>query len=132
MRIAIVEDDVALSHLLGEVLEWEGHRVLACLRADGALDAICLSQVDLILLDLRLEERDSGWRLLHILRGDPRTANTPVVVCSGDAQTLQDNASWLQAERIPAVLKPFDLDNLLTVIAGGLRARQVSPRAAES
>ena len=49
---------------------------------------------DLIVLDLRMERRDSGWHLLDVLTPDPATAAIPVV-CSVEVLLMETHAERL-------------------------------------
>jgi len=56
-------------------------------------------------------------RLAH----DPATTSLPVVVCSAAITELGARSDELAAQGIGVVLKPFDLDDLLSAVRRGLR-----------
>ncbi len=120
-RIAIVDHDADLSELLSELFELEGYDSVICPPAEATPRALSAADVDLILFDGWFDEPYRNWALLETLRRDPRTVNTPVVLCSGDATELQDNAAWLEAADVSAIAKPFDLEALFDVIESRLR-----------
>ena len=78
-KILIVDDDVATSSLLAELLSGEGHRT--SLAHDG-LDALLLVEQDppdLILLDLDLP-RASGYEVCRTLKSNPETHWIPIIM----------------------------------------------------
>ena len=60
MRILIVEDERALCDTLVKSLKQKGYEVDACYDGDSALDWLLTEKYDLLLLDLRSEERRVG------------------------------------------------------------------------
>ena len=115
-RVLVVEDDAPIHDLLRDVLEDAGYRVLP---TDHLLDPVDLQQLrlDLVVLDLMLGGRPAGWDYLRTLRGLPGTAHLPVLVCTGDYQSVRDADGPLLALAADLVLKPFDLDDLLRAVA---------------
>lgn len=102
--------------LFREIFEAEGYRVSL------SSDALNLDQVkhvgpDLVILDHMLEDGDgSGWRLVEDLRRDPDTVSLPVIVCTGAVHRIRENESALHRLGVGVVLKPFDIDDLLTTV----------------
>jgi CheY-like chemotaxis protein len=70
---------------------------------------------DLILLDLHLPDI-SGEDVLRVLRADPRTADTPIVITSADATEARTHL-LMTAGATDYLSKPFDLSRLLGLIA---------------
>ncbi len=110
------DDSPDILDLFREIFEAEGYRVSL------SSDALNLDQVkrvgpDLVILDQMLEEGEgSGWRLVEDLRGDPDTISLPVVVCTGAVHRIRENEKTLRRLGVSVVLKPFDIDDLLTTI----------------
>jgi CheY-like chemotaxis protein len=82
IRILLVDDDpilreFAIVHLSSETAEVQT-------AGDGieALDILGRSPVDVVLLDLEMPKMD-GFAVLRQLRGEPRTAELPVIVVTG-------------------------------------------------
>lgn len=118
--IALVNDDEAYLQLLSEVLAGEGYG--ATCHADGtAWLTLRRARPDLILLDFRPHWRDETWALLEGLRGDPTLAMVPVIASSTDHAFLRARAAQLQACRCATIARPFDLDDLLGLIATALK-----------
>ncbi|HEY8490805.1 MAG TPA: response regulator [Dehalococcoidia bacterium] len=114
--IAVLDDDPAFLNLMNVLLTQEGYQTLAWRENQDALTLIRRERPDLLIMDLRLVEPESGWVLLEKLRRDPETLELPVIVCSGDADALRRNAGVLQALRCAVLEKPFDLDDLLETV----------------
>lgn len=77
---------------------------------------------DLILLDLIIGDEGLGWQFLQLLKMDRVTGEIPVVICTAAARQVQELQGHLDDMGVTAVLKPFDIDHLLAVVAGALTA----------
>jgi CheY-like chemotaxis protein len=82
----IVEDEVFIAFLLGEVLKSMGHEVCATERTQrGAIAAALACKPDLMIVDERLEE-GSGLAVVEaVLRNGP----TPHIFVSGDTSRIR-------------------------------------------
>jgi CheY-like chemotaxis protein len=115
--VVVLDDDRANLALVKRILahrpslvlrtETEGQRGLALIRE---------VQPAVVLLDLHLPGLD-GEAVLRALRDDPATADTQVVIVSGDAST--DTSRRLRAAGAQHFLtKPFDVAALLDLVDG--------------
>ncbi len=125
--LALVEDDDGLRQVLAMALTQEGYRTLLLAQGAGAYEAIRLAQPDLVLLNLWLEERETGWAVLEQLRADPATRHIPVILCSADAPALAARAERVQELGVLILAKPFDLDALWTLVRQVLGQRPPTP-----
>jgi CheY-like chemotaxis protein len=116
-RIAIVDDDEAISTLLRLALSDEGYEVVCWTGACDPLAFIRSAQPDLVLLDLRLFGKQRGIAIIEALRGDPTQAALPIIVCSADAPALTHHEPWLTRRGVAVLPKPFDLDDLFERVA---------------
>ena len=81
-------------------------------------------QPDLVILDLMMGRDQTGWAILQLLQEDPATARIPVILCSAAEPALRQKACRLNdMATVEAVPKPFDVDQLLDVIARLLAQR---------
>lgn len=111
-EILIVDDDPDVRELLREALETTGRTVVD---AENGAEALALLTATpglrLVLLDLRMPIM-TGWEFLEAKAKLPEWAELPVVVLSAtdpDPSLLARVAGFLK--------KPFDLDELLTLVA---------------
>lgn len=115
--ILAADDSPDILGLIVEVLEAEAYRVTT---TTDPLDTDAVKRIapDLVIFDYMLEDGEgSGWRLLEELRRDPVTARLPVVVCTGATRRVAQNEALLRRLDARVVLKPFDIDDLLTAVA---------------
>lgn len=115
-RIAVINDDTVFLGLLHDLLTEEGYEVHLIKEANSAYQTARDLAPDAIVLDIRMENPASGWQLLELLKLDPTLANTPVIVCSADLAALQERSTHLQRKGCQVLAKPFDLDDLLTML----------------
>jgi len=119
-RVAVLDDDLAFTELMLELLETEGFRPMSVeIASADPVEAITGTRPEVLVLDLLGPWGSDGLDLLLRLRTDPRHRTLPVLVCSGDVQWLRNNAA--QLARIPhvAVLeKPFRVDAVVSVLRG--------------
>ncbi len=119
-RIAVIDDDTTFLQLMEDLLSGEGYEVLVWKVANTAYDMVKRERPDLVVLDMRMERAENGWTILNLIKLDPETANTPVLVCSADAQALQAQAENFSRQDIRSLEKPFNLDDLLDEVAAAL------------
>jgi len=87
-KVLVIEDDADVRSFASWVLELEGYRVLQDKKGDEGLKLARRSQIDLVLLDLRLTGLD-GWSVLEQLKNEQRLASIPVVVFTDSAAISQ-------------------------------------------
>jgi two-component system alkaline phosphatase synthesis response regulator PhoP len=120
-RVMVVDDDPDIIDYLSFFLEDHGYKVGSANSAAAALSGIDEFHPDVILIDVLMPGR-SGLDLLVTLRRDPRWADTPLVVVTGNDQILQDDCqSYLGSHQDVAgpdgvLSKPIDRDTLLAVL----------------
>lgn len=108
MRLLIIEDDVALSHVMKAGLEKSGFTVdLSNAGEDGEYKA-CANGYDAILLDLNLPDKD-GIDILSYWRG--HAIHTPVVIVTARDE-VRERVLGLNHGADDYVVKPFDFVEL--------------------
>lgn len=111
--ILIVDDDLNLCTVLSEELNEIGFHATYVTSADEAIKYIISgNKIDLILLDLKMPEKD-GFYVLRILK--ERNIEIKVVVLTAYA----DVKSAIDSARLGAtdfISKPYDLDELIVTI----------------
>lgn len=101
------------------VLELEGYRVLQAEHGDEGLRLARESQVDLVLLDLRMPGRD-GWSVLEEMKSDPELSAIPVVVFTASAAESQRQRA-LRMGAADYLVKPLSAASLIESVARILR-----------
>ena len=83
-RVIVCDDDDAIAKVLETALRRDGYEVL---RAHNGAEAVALAsqQFDLIMLDVEMPEMD-GFSACRALRGEPQTANVPIVMLTARAE----------------------------------------------
>ncbi|MCG8312154.1 MAG: EAL domain-containing protein [Pseudomonadales bacterium] len=122
-EILIVEDTADTLHLLTKLLVGEGYRVRQAQDGDMALATIRTRLPDLILLDVAMPRMD-GFEACQILKNDPRTADIPVIFCSG----LHDTEFKVKAFSVGAVdfiTKPYQFEEVLVRVRTHLELAQL-------
>jgi DNA-binding response OmpR family regulator len=120
--IAVVNDDTAFLQLMEDVLTDVGYRVRLLLTTDGVEETLAQERPALMILDIVIDLRDAGLRLLRRVRRDPALADLPVIVCSADSRFLNEHAEELATLDCAVVEKPFDLNALLQQIEAHIGA----------
>jgi CheY-like chemotaxis protein len=112
-RITIINDDAVYMELMKDLLEDEGYRATIWNRKENAYYVIKRERPNLIIIDIRLQSPDEGWKILEQVRLDPMTTNIPAIVCSADTQFLRWKRRQLRLMNCEALEKPFRLEDLL-------------------
>ena len=120
----VVEDDVDIREMLGELLEDEGYETALAKDGQQALELLStIPRPCLVLADLVMPVMD-GWDLLKALSLDDRFATIPVVIMSGaNKNTFPSQTQVLK--------KPADNDILLQIVhehCCGRRRQGQAPR----
>jgi CheY-like chemotaxis protein len=108
--VLVVDDEPAITALLAEVLDIAGYDTLTAADGRTALAIARREHPALVLTDRLMPEVD-GIEFVRRLRSSPVTNNIPVVLMSSTRPTQEQLAD------IPFLPKPFDLDEVLSVIA---------------
>jgi len=101
-RIVIVDDDPQMGHLLRLLFEMEGYEVFVARQYQDILPTIRQAQPDVVLMDVRVQGRET-LDLLREMRRDENLARIPVVMTSG----MNCQRECLEAGANRFILKPF-------------------------
>jgi CheY-like chemotaxis protein len=134
-RIALIDDDPDFTGLILELLAEYGWDAVACNDDCTAVDCVRDEQPDLVILDVRMRTRESGWQILDRLADDPDLRAIPIIICTAALDDLKARQDWLDERHIATLAKPFDIDDLLrrldrAVQPGLAGARERSQEAA--
>ena len=84
-KILIIEDDKFLRELIAQKLIKEGYDIAEAVDGEKGIKAVGEEKPDLVLLDLVLPGID-GFEVLARMKGDPETAQVPVIILSNLGQ----------------------------------------------
>ena len=94
----VVDDDVNMTALARQLLEGDGYEVVDHQRWEDAHSIIRRQRIDLVLLDLRFEPGEMGWRVIDKLRVDAYTHRTPIILWSSAVEVLEARGPALLAD----------------------------------
>jgi two-component system response regulator MtrA len=115
-RILVVDDDTALSEMIGIVLRGEGFEPYFCADGDGALEAFRAARPDLVLLDLMLPGKD-GIEVCRQIRAE---SVVPIVMLTAKSDTV-DVVLGLESGADDYVPKPFKPKELVARVRARMR-----------
>lgn len=120
--VLIADDDKSARTQLKKLLEKAGHKVLEASGGQQVLDQAREQDVDLVLLDIRLPDKD-GLQVLEEMRAEQKLARVPVMVMAAEADndTLVKTFRWDVVDFIP---KPFNADVLAAKVGAHTRLNQ--------
>ncbi len=125
--ILIVDDEPDAIELIRFNLKAAGYDVLTAEDGEEALRKARQHIPDLIVLDLMLPEVD-GLEVCKILRRDPATAATPILMLTAKAAEI-DRVLGLELGADDYVTKPFSPRELVLRVKALLRRHQTEPAA---
>lgn len=108
-----------------------GQLILIALQTSGYLaglyptpgkffDSLIKNKPDLLILDMHLPGMD-GKEIVRVMRNNPETRNAFIIAISGEAKGTEDIIKGLKTGADEYMVKPLEMDLLLTRIAGFLR-----------
>ena len=117
--IVIVDDDDSIRELVGDLLEFEGFRVIKCADTDDGYKKILQYKPDLICLDVKMPQI-GGVELCRIIRQTPSIKHIPVIMLTVES-TEHDKVTGLTVGADDYITKPFSNQELLARIRAILR-----------
>lgn len=112
-KVLLVDDEPDILLMLRMSFEDEGHEVV--MAADGrmGLERLAEAAPDVVVLDMMMPVVD-GWGVLEAMQVEG--LRTPVIVVSAKSDP-RDCRKALEMGAIEYVVKPFDLDRLISLVA---------------
>jgi len=126
-RILAVDDDQVMTTYLRMALGPYGYDVVGCHSASRVMEAIGREQPDLILLDVRMPEKD-GYQVCQEIREQKKDRYVPIVFLSA-ACSLDERVKGLTVGADDFVKKPFEAPELAARIKAHIK-RVATLRAA--
>jgi len=125
-RILVADDDRAIRESLQRLLAFEGHDVTAVGDGAAVIEAVRLSDIDLVVLDLMMPAID-GVTVCRMLRSNGD--RVPVLMLTARTET-SDRVAGLDAGADDYLAKPFDPEELLARVRALLRRSRPDTSAA--
>ena len=116
--ILYVDDDFDFRDAMRTVLESCGYSLVEASTGEEGLVQYNKHKPDLIIVDLMMEEIDTGTSMVRDLRVAGCTV--PIFMASSVGDALQTNTDTASLGLAGVLQKPLDFDNLLTLIRSKL------------
>lgn len=124
-NVLVVDDDPGVRRLLRRCLEGEGYRVHEAETADGVLDAVGRTPINLVTLDLGLDG-DNG---LEIAREIRKRSDVPIIMVTAKGDVI-DRVVGLEVGADDYISKPFHVREVLARVNSVLRRARGMENAA--
>src|SRR5262245_38916013 len=119
--ILVIDDEEIIREALDALLAAEGYRVVAAATGQEGLDALANRQIDAVLLDLMLPDRNGLDVLQDIRRIDDEL---PVVMVTAFG-TIENAVAATKQGAFYYFTKPFKNDEVLAVLANAVERRRL-------
>lgn len=114
-RVMFVDDNPDTLEMFKKCVELFGHQAIAARDAQEALHLAAEQDLDVVFVDLYLRET-SGLEVVRALRGQVKTAQTPIYVLSASSE-YESEPKARQVGANAFLQKPIQLQSLLQTIA---------------
>jgi CheY-like chemotaxis protein len=112
-RVLVVDDERNVLLTYRMLLEQEGYDATASLSAKEAIGLIDKQKFDLLLCDLSLEEKRTGFEVIDAAR--QRNGKVPAVLLTGYASP--EAAEYAKENDVAVLYKPIEIEEFLSTIA---------------
>lgn len=110
--ILVVDDDEHLRLLTLTALRHAGYSVLAEASGQQALSRLAVTQVDMVVVDIDLDDVMDGVDFIKRIKANPVTAALPVMILSGHTQ-YSEIARGLEAGAVHYMTKPYEVSQII-------------------
>ena len=124
IRVVCVEDEPEMIDLIRLILSRKGYEVFGANGGVEALKVIKEIKPHLILLDLMMPDVD-GWEVYQQLKATPEVSDTPVIVVTAKAQSIDKVLGLHIAKVDDYISKPFSPQELIDSISQVLSRKKV-------
>jgi len=126
-RILLAEDDPQLIAMYKRRLKREGYDAIGVSTAEACLERLQTSVVDAIIMDVGLPGMDGMTAMRHIVERYP---SLPVIMATGDTNA-STAVSALKDGAYDYIVKPIDMQRLLTIVGNAVKSRRDKLRLLE-
>ncbi len=127
-RILILDDEITIAEMLGEMLELLGYSAVKCNAPRDALDLITRETFDIILSDYRMPHMNGQQFYKAAITKRPSLARR-IIFLTGDVVT-RETQEFLASTGNPHLAKPFQLVRVEKLISEVLEREAVAAEAA--
>jgi DNA-binding NtrC family response regulator len=124
-RILVVDDNESVRKILETVLEYVGYAVDTAKTGEEALKKAKAKIYNLAIVDYSLLDME----LLVFLKRSERMAPTTQIIVVADKPSLPKVKEKIGRKPYPCLLKPFEMETLLTIIRRQLRKQRWKKRS---
>ncbi|MFS8781192.1 response regulator transcription factor [Synechococcus sp. W55.1] len=118
-RVLVVEDSQSQREMISKLLQENGFEVMTVEDGVEAVEAVKQNKPDLIVLDIVMP-RMNGYEVCRLLKADPLTQKTPIVMCSSKGEEF-DRYWGIRQGADAYIAKPFQPRELVGTIKQLLR-----------
>ncbi|MHC1749607.1 MAG: response regulator YycF [Cellulosilyticaceae bacterium] len=129
-KIAIIEDEKAISDIIKYNLQKEGYEIHTAYDGEAGLQLIERVNPDIILLDIMMPKIDG----LEVCKTVRMTKNTPIIMLTAKAEEI-DKVLGLELGADDYITKPFGMRELIARVKANLRrsiANEIAEEKSES
>lgn len=123
--VLVVDDDPDFLEMMDLVLSPQGYRVEVCDVPSDAYQRAKTIMPDALIVDLVMPGL-GGWGVIEQLRADPSLASTKVLVCTAAVMRASQQYALLRQWGCDILLKPFELDELMSKLDRAAAKEQAS------
>jgi signal transduction histidine kinase len=120
--ILIVDDEKDIADLLSTIVEKQGHKAIACMSGETALERLKKGGVDLLITDMKMP-RMSGLELIRLTRQADKDVEIILITGYG---TMDMFLEVIREGVSDFILKPIDMDQLIHSVNRVLEKRDMS------
>lgn len=114
-KVLCIEDDQEMIDLIKLILERKGFHFIGAVGGREGLEAVARERPDLVLLDIMMPDID-GWDVYRQMRANAEFQDTPVIIVTAKAQSIDKVLGLHIAKVDDYVTKPFGPKELLRSI----------------
>jgi DNA-binding response OmpR family regulator len=125
--IMVINDTEEILELFEMILSEEGYEVSLYSYQVRELDQVKKVNPDLLIVDQMIMDESPGWQLIQKMKMDQTTAKIPIVVCTAAINKIKELEGHLKEKNVQVVIKPFDIEELISAVKKGLGEEYVPP-----
>ncbi len=104
--VVCIEDEPEMIDLIRLILGRENFELVGAVGGEEGLATVRRLEPDLVLLDLMMPDMD-GWEVYQQMKSDPKLKDTPVIVVTAKAQSIDKVLGLHIAKVDDYITKPF-------------------------